>query len=96
MPFRFRKSFKILPGVRLNVSKGGVSTSLGGRGHEVNVGKRGVKTTLGIPGTGISYTSTPLQTHAAKPRKGGCCAAPAASILLITIALLVVLSVKLL
>ena len=57
MPFKFRKSFKILPGVKINLSKGGISTSLGGAGHSVNIGKKGVKSTIGIPGTGISHTS---------------------------------------
>jgi hypothetical protein len=55
--FRFRKSFKIAPGVRLNLSKSGVSTSIGGRGATLNVGgKRGARATVGIPGTGISYS----------------------------------------
>ena len=56
MGLRFRKIFSILPGVRLNVSKSGVSTSLGGHGATVNVGTNGKRTvTLGIPGTGLSY-----------------------------------------
>ncbi len=57
--FRFRKTISILPGVRLNLSKTGVSGSLGGKGATVNVGKRGQMVTLGIPGTGLSYR-TPL------------------------------------
>lgn len=57
MGFRFRRSIRILPGVRLNVSKGEVSTSIGGRGHSVNIGKRGVRGTVGIPGSGLSYTT---------------------------------------
>ena len=54
MGFRFRKSIKIIPGVRLNLSKSGISTSLGGKGATVNIGKRS-RATIGIPGTGISY-----------------------------------------
>lgn len=54
---RFRKSIKIVPGVRLNLSKSGVSTSLGGRGATVNVSKRGVRSTLSVPGTGLSWSS---------------------------------------
>jgi hypothetical protein len=57
MGFRFRRSVKILPGVRLNFSKSGVSTSFGGRGYTVNVGKRGITRTVGLPGTGLSITS---------------------------------------
>ncbi len=54
MAIRFRKSMKIAPGVRVNLSKSGVSTSVGGRGARVNVSKRGTRTTLSAPGTGLS------------------------------------------
>jgi hypothetical protein len=57
MGFRFQKRLSILPGVRLNLSKGGVSTSLGPRGADVNIGRNGVTTNAGIPGTGLSYRS---------------------------------------
>lgn len=53
--FRFRKTFSIFPGVRINLSKTGVSSSIGGNGATVNVGKNGPMVTLGIPGTGLSY-----------------------------------------
>lgn len=56
MGFRFRRSLKIAPGIRLNLGKRGTSLSIGGRGATVNVGKKGVRTTVGIPGTGISYS----------------------------------------
>lgn len=57
MGFNFRKSFKIAPGVRLNVTKNGISSvSVGRKGANVNIGKKGTKTTLGIPGTGMSYS----------------------------------------
>lgn len=52
---RFRKTITILPGVKINLSKTGVSTSLGGHGATVNVGTRSRTITLGIPGTGFSY-----------------------------------------
>jgi hypothetical protein len=55
MPFRFQKRISILPGVRINLSKSGVSTSLGPRGADVNIGKDGVTANAGIPGTGLSY-----------------------------------------
>lgn len=51
---RFQKRIKIAPGVRLNVSKSGFSTTIGGRGASVNVGKNGVHANAGISGTGIS------------------------------------------
>lgn len=56
MGFRFRKSLKIMPGVRVNVSKTGFSTSLGSKGFTANVSKRGVRGTVGIPGSGLSYS----------------------------------------
>lgn len=55
MAFRFQKRIKIMPGVRVNLSKTGVSTSVGAPGATVNVGKKGVKATAGIPGTGLSH-----------------------------------------
>lgn len=66
MGWRFRKSFKILPGVRMNVgSKGVTSWSFGGRGVRVNVGKRGTTTTYSLFGTGLSYL-----THTPRARPG--------------------------
>lgn len=56
MGFRFRKSFKVLPGVRLNVSKSGTSVSVGGKGATTNFSKKGTRSTLGVPGTGVSYS----------------------------------------
>ena len=55
MAFRFQKRFSILRGVRINMSKGGLSTSVGPRGADVNIGKDGITTSAGIPGTGLSY-----------------------------------------
>ncbi len=59
MGFGFRKSFKVAPGVRLNVGKTRSSLSVGGKGLTTNVSKRGVKTTASIPGSGLSYTTKP-------------------------------------
>jgi Protein of unknown function (DUF4236)/Bacterial SH3 domain len=55
--WRFRRTVKILPGVRLNISRSGISTTLGPNGASINLGKRGTRTTVGIPGTGISHSS---------------------------------------
>lgn len=54
MGLRFRKSFKLAPGVRMNLSGGGTSFSFGPRGASVSVGKRGVYGNVGIAGTGLS------------------------------------------
>lgn len=56
MAFRFRKSFKLLPGVRLNVSKSGTSVSVGRRGASMNFRGDRVRTSVGVPGTGLSYS----------------------------------------
>lgn len=57
MSFRFQRRIKILPGVRLNISKGGVSTSVGVRGARATLGRGGRRVTVGLPGTGISHTT---------------------------------------
>lgn len=57
MGFRFRKTIKVAPGVRLNIGKKGVSTSVGKRGAGVTFGPKGTTAHVGIPGTGMSYTS---------------------------------------
>ena len=54
--FRFRRRIKLLPGIRLNVSKTGASISAGPRGLTTNISKRGIRNTASLPGTGLSYT----------------------------------------
>lgn len=54
MAIRFRKRIKLMPGVHINLSKSGISTTVGPRGASVNVGKKGVYLNTSIPGTGIS------------------------------------------
>ena len=58
MGFRFRKSIKLFPGVRINLSKTGISTSVGVPGATVNLRGDKTTTTVGLPGTGVSYRST--------------------------------------
>ena len=55
MAFRFRRAIRLIPGIRLNISKSGVSTTVGPRGASVTIGKRGIYANTGIPGTGMSY-----------------------------------------
>ena len=55
MGFRFRKSIKIMPGLRLNLSRSGISANVGVRGANVSVNSRGTFLNAGIPGTGVSY-----------------------------------------
>ena len=55
MGFRFQRRIRILPGLSINLSKSGISTSVGARGAHVTVGKRGVTGSVGVPGTGMSF-----------------------------------------
>lgn len=64
MGWGFRKSIKIAPGVRLNVSKSGVSTSIGGKGFTYN--SRG-RVTASVPGTGIRFTQNTRATRTSNP-----------------------------
>ena len=52
---RFQKRISVLPGVKINLSKSGASTSIGGKGASVNLGLNKRMINLGIPGTGLSY-----------------------------------------
>ncbi len=76
MGWRFRKSFKILPGFRLNIGKRGISgISAGPRGFTTNIGKRGIFQNLGISGTGLSFRekigeTSPVGSYDVKRLKG--------------------------
>jgi hypothetical protein len=93
MGLRFRRSIKLLPGVRLNLSKSGVSTSVGVRGAHVTLGHGKVRETVGIPGTGLSYTET-QSTHARHEQLEQAGATPAAGVLA-TLGNLIVLAILL-
>lgn len=59
MGFRARRSIKIVPGVRLNISAKSIGVSAGVKGARISVNSSGrVTRTVGIPGTGISHVST--------------------------------------
>lgn len=62
MGFRFRKSIKLMPGVRINFSKTGIGASVGFKGFRLTKRADGrVQRTVSIPGTGISH----VDSHAA-------------------------------
>ena len=74
---RFFRRLRLVPGLRLNLSRSGVSTSVGGRGAWLTFGKRGTRATVGLPGTGLSYTATanraqgePTPDPGRAPRRG--------------------------
>ena len=55
---RYRRSIRIAPWFRINVSKTGISESLGKPGATINVRGDRVRQTVGLPGTGLSYITT--------------------------------------
>jgi hypothetical protein len=76
MGLRFRRSIRLLPGVRVNLGLTRASLSIGRRGLTYNIGTKGSRVIVGIPGSGFSYThTTPHQnpvtliSNAAPPRK---------------------------
>ncbi|MDK3075537.1 DUF4236 domain-containing protein [Sedimentitalea sp. JM2-8] len=62
MTLRFRQTFTLFPGVRINIGKRGISSSIGVPGASVNIGRQGVRATVGAPGTGLSYSTLVLPT----------------------------------
>jgi len=54
MALRFRKSIKLAPGIRMNLTGSGTSWTLGPRGASIGIGKRGTFLNTAIPGTGLS------------------------------------------
>ena len=66
MALRFRRSIKLAPGLRLNLSGSGASLTVGPRGASVNFGSRGAFFNSGIPGTGL-YTRSRLGSVPSRP-----------------------------
>lgn len=59
MGFRFRKSFKVAPGVKLNFNKKSTGVTLGDKGLHYTINSSGKSTmSAGIPGTGMYYTES--------------------------------------
>ena len=70
MGFRFRRRIRLIPGVRINLSRSGSSLSIGHRGAWYTFGPRGRRVTLGLPGTGLYRTEhvpPAAPPHAALP-----------------------------
>jgi len=54
---RFYRRIPLIPGLlHLNLSKGGISLSLGERGWGVTFGRNGIRFTAGLIGTGLSVS----------------------------------------
>ena len=69
MPVRIRKSFNLFPGVKVNMSKGGMSITVGRKGFHLNFSKRGVRQTVGLPGSGVSESSYLFKNKADEDKK---------------------------
>lgn len=67
MAWNYRKRIKIAPGIHLNLSKGGVSTSVGPKGAKISIGKNGTYLNTSIPGTGF-YSRTKLSGNSTSTR----------------------------
>src|ERR1041385_5140651 len=70
MGLRFRRSFKLAPGIRMNFSGSGASLTAGPRGASMNFGSRGTFLNTGIPGTGL-YARERVGTPATARRDSG-------------------------
>ena len=70
MGFRFFRRVRLLPGLDLNLSKGGISLSAGVPGARLTAGTSGLRATAGLPGTGLYYTRK-LDTRGGRGRRSG-------------------------
>lgn len=79
MSIRFQRRIKILPGLWLNLSKTGISLTMGTRGATVTARDGELTGNMGIPGTGISFrkrlelpeSETVSQQAQTKPKRSG-------------------------
>lgn len=70
MPMRFRKSIKLAPGIRMNLSGSGVGWTLGPRGASVGIGKRGARLNTSFMGFSSSQKlSGPSRSTRSVPTK---------------------------
>lgn len=59
MGLRFRKSFKVAPGVKINLNKKSAGVTIGTKGAHYTVNTSGRRTaSIGLPGTGLSYSTS--------------------------------------
>ena len=96
MAWSYRKRIKIAPGVRLNVSKRGVSTTFGVRGASINVSQNGTYLNTGVPGTGI-YSRSKIgdgnhKTHTSQPNKSNYNGCGVTTLIFLAVGLFLILS----
>lgn len=72
MGFRFRKSFNLGKGLKINLSKNGIGYSVGTKGVRVSKTAKGTtRKTLTLPGTGLSYVTESKSTNQDNKLKKG-------------------------
>lgn len=69
---RFSKRITLLPGLRLNLGKRGISTTIGPRGLSLGIGRQGVFGNLGLRGTGLSYRTKLSNRQGNEANKNQC------------------------
>jgi Protein of unknown function (DUF4236) len=78
--FRFRRSVKIAPGVRLNINKKSVGLSAGVPGARISKNSDGRGTrSIGIPGTGLYWRDQTGPRTSTNPSKGSSTPEPSGS-----------------
>ncbi|WP_110666009.1 DUF4236 domain-containing protein [Salinicola halophilus] len=55
MGLHFRRTWRLAPGLRLRMGKGGPALSIGPRGANLVMSRRGIHSHAGPPGTGIYH-----------------------------------------
>lgn len=77
MGFRFRRSVKIAPGIRINFNAKSTSVRIGPRGLGFTVSSTGRKhVSAGIPGTGLSFTEQVAPAKRTRPAQREAIAQP--------------------
>lgn len=71
MGLRFQHRIKVLPGVRINLSKSGVGLSVGSRGAHIGIDSRGPPVRFGRTAGGVSWRE---YVHKPVPRRCDLCA----------------------
>ncbi len=72
MGFRYRKSVKLAPGIKMNIGTKSVGVSMGNKHGGVSFNSRtGTRVRASIPGTGISYSTKIGGSGRRKSRSGG-------------------------
>jgi len=56
MGLRFYRRVRLIPGLRVNASRSGLSLSVGHRGAWYTIGPHGRRVSLGLPRTGLFWT----------------------------------------